>query len=88
MQPRDMFDIAAVARSHGTNYLVAELVDFEDEVRAALATAEGYRPRAVQAVLANLNIRTEFEDLRDGAHQVTIELLRQTLETACSPKGP
>jgi len=40
LQPRDMFDIACVARAYGDDYVIEALLTFKDKAAAALTVAE------------------------------------------------
>lgn len=74
LQPRDMFDIAAVQKVFGDDYLVNALSAFPQEVGRAKNVAEQMNPALAQGVLSNLTVREGFADLINTAQTSTIEL--------------
>ncbi|MEY8802219.1 nucleotidyl transferase AbiEii/AbiGii toxin family protein [Leisingera sp. XS_AS12] len=85
LQPRDMFDIAAVARSHGVDYLAEALNGFPDRVKDALRVAEGYTPEIVASILDGLNVHSDFEDIRATSQADTIKVLQAALSYSSAP---
>lgn len=77
-----MFDIAAVARCNGADYLAMPLSRFPDRVATAVQVAERYQPLLFWPVLARLNVRPAFEDLRETARDETENILRRALYLA------
>ena len=75
LQPRDMFDIAAVRKSHGDLYLIEALSELHREAEIALGVTKGINPDLAQGVLSGLTIREGFTDLIETAQASTIELL-------------
>lgn len=84
LQPRDMFDIAAVARAKSAEYLAQPLSGIPDRVETALGVAVTYSPQLLRPVLSGLNVKTDFEDLRKTAQDDTVEVLRMALDLASS----
>ncbi len=84
LQPRDMFDIAAVARVEGTEYLARPLSGLPDKVELALNVASAYPSQLLRPVLAGLNVKAGFEDLRETAQDETEEVLRMAQKLASS----
>lgn len=82
LQPRDMFDIAAVAHCKGVDYLARPLSRFPDKVKVALRVAEGYRPALLRPVLAGLNVKPDFADIVETAQGDTVTVLREAMEMA------
>lgn len=79
LQPRDMFDIAAVRQSHGDPYLIEALSEFQKEATLALDVAKGFNSELAQAVLSSLTVREGFTGLVGTAQASTIELLSKVL---------
>lgn len=75
-QPRDMFDLAAVARTSGKEYLIEALSDFSDKTALALSVTERYDTELVRKVLADLNVRPNFADLKQDAQAEAIAALK------------
>lgn len=74
LQPRDMFDIAAVQRAFGDDYVVKSLSACPKEVGLAKNVAEKMKPAVAQAVLSGLTVRRGFSDLTKTAQESAIEL--------------
>lgn len=75
LQPRDMFDIAAVALAMGTDYVVEACSRFTDACREALAVTEKMNPDLVDAVTSKLLVSEGFQILQGRAQNVTKEVL-------------
>ena len=75
LQPRDMFDIAAVQRVFGDDYVADVLSAFPKEVAQARNVAELMNPELARGVLSGLIVREKFADLTQTAHASVIELL-------------
>jgi len=75
LQPRDMFDIAAVALAMGTDYVVEACSKFPDACREALAVTEKMNPDLVDAVTSKLLVSQGFQILQSRAQKVTKEVL-------------
>lgn len=75
LQPRDMFDIAAVLQVYGEEYVINALSAFPKQVELAQGVAEKLSGELAQGVLASLRVRDKFSDLIVTAHQSTIEIL-------------
>lgn len=84
LQPRDMFDIAAVARAKGSEYLAWSLSGLPDRVKLALGLATAYPSELLQSVLSELNVKPGLEDLRETARDNTAKVLRMALNLASS----
>jgi hypothetical protein len=80
MQPRDMFDIACVARTHGLEYLSQALTPFRDRCEAALKVARQMNPQFAETIMARLLRHAGFSDIPLLAQAMTIKLL----ETICT----
>nr|WP_244428332.1 nucleotidyl transferase AbiEii/AbiGii toxin family protein [Sinorhizobium fredii] len=80
MQPRDMFDIACVLRTHGVEYLNEALAPFRDKCEAALKVARQMNPQFAETIMTKLLSRESFSDIPRVAQAMTIELL----ETICT----
>jgi len=75
LQPRDMFDLAAVARALGERYVREALAEFTEQAEAALTVARRFDPSLVRAVIADLNVMPGFADLRKSAQAEAISVL-------------
>lgn len=79
-QPRDMFDLAAVAERCGDDYVVSALQHCGAErCRAALATVEKAMPAAVETINAQLMVRDATRHLTGSAHAISRGLLQRTI---------
>lgn len=76
IQPRDMFDIAAVIVRRGPGELIDGLRRYERECDVALRATERFAPAAATAVMSKLMIRPGFETLPGTAQNTVIALLR------------
>lgn len=75
MQPRDMFDIACVVRTHGLKYLSDALTPFRDKCEGALKVARQMDPQFAETIMARLLHRDRFSDIPRVAQSMTIEFL-------------
>ncbi len=75
LQPRDMFDIAAVVESVGADYVVEACSGFPVACREALAVTERMNPELVDAVTGKLLVSEGFQILQGHAQRVTKEVL-------------
>ena len=75
LQPRDMFDIAAVAQAMGTAYVVEACSTFPDACREALRVTENMNPRLVDAVTEKLLVSEGFLGLQGRAQMIATEIL-------------
>ncbi|WP_235917223.1 nucleotidyl transferase AbiEii/AbiGii toxin family protein [Maritimibacter harenae] len=82
LQPRDMFDIAAVARVRGAEYLARPLSGMPDKVELALNVATAYRSQLLRPVLSGLNVKPGFEGLQETAREETVDVLRMAMNLA------
>lgn len=80
MQPRDMFDLAATARTLGEDYVVAALRGCGDQACvAALTAAQRFDAKAAEAVMQRLMIRDATQHLPAIAQNMTIGLLSRAV---------
>ena len=75
LQPRDMFDIAAVAQAMGTDYVVEACSKFPVACREALRVTENMNPRLVDAVTEKLLVSEGFLGLQGRAQMIATEIL-------------
>ena len=75
LQPRDMFDIAAVAQAIGADYVVEACSKFPDACREALRVTENMNPRLVDAVTEKLLVSEGFLGLQGRAQMIATEIL-------------
>jgi Nucleotidyl transferase AbiEii toxin, Type IV TA system len=75
-RPRDVFDVAAAARSHAEE-MKAALSRFRPDVEATLRHIKSLNPQFVEDALANLNIRPEFSELASKALPTAISFLEE-----------
>lgn len=79
-QPRDMFDLAAVAEHFGEAYVRAALEQCgRERCETALAMVQKANPDFVKSVIGQLMLRESTAHLIDEAQHVTEDLLRRTL---------
>eukprot|EP01012_Entosiphon_sulcatum_P048642 TRINITY_DN67145_c0_g1_i1.p1 TRINITY_DN67145_c0_g1~~TRINITY_DN67145_c0_g1_i1.p1 ORF type:complete len:226 (+),score=24.90 TRINITY_DN67145_c0_g1_i1:364-1041(+) len=76
LQPRDMFDIACVARCLGDRYVHDALAPFRENAMRALAVAKTMDAGFAKSVMQNLVHRPAFQNMPDDAQNITIELLQ------------
>lgn len=80
MQPRDMFDLAATARSRSSDYVVEALRGCGGAAcAAALTAAERFDANSARAVMDRLMLRESMRDLPATAQGMTAGLLRRAL---------
>ena len=80
LQPRDMFDIAAVSRARGEAYVIAALQECgRSPCQMALSAAERFDPDAAKSVISRLMHREAMRDLIPHSQAITIELLRSAV---------
>lgn len=80
MQPRDMFDLAAVAEYHGDDYVITALRECGIERCAkALTVVEAMKPEFAEKIISQLKYRTTHEHLISRAHPVVRKLLLSSL---------
>jgi hypothetical protein len=81
LQPRDMFDIAAVAEACGPDYLIAPLRSCGIEaLRKALNVTQGADPQFVSGVISALMLRETTSNLIERSQLTTATLLEQALK--------
>jgi len=82
-QPRDMFDLAAVAEHSGTDYVIAALRQCGlARCQTTLDMVEKTTPAAVEAINAQLMVRDTTRHLINRAQDISHDLLRRTIEQA------
>lgn len=80
LQPRDMFDIAAVSRTKGDAYVVAALRECgRGACETALSAAQRFDADAAKSVISRLMHRESTRDLIPHSQTITIELLRRAV---------
>ena len=82
LQPRDMFDIAAVTQAMGTDYVVEACSRFPDACREALAVTEKMNPALVDAITGKLLVSEGFQILQGNAQGVTKAVLVEAIARA------
>lgn len=83
LQPRDMFDLAAVAERCGADYVIGALRQCgPDRCRTALDTIEKARPVAVEAINAQLMMRDTTRHLVGTAQTISRDLLKRAFAEA------
>ena len=75
LQPRDMFDIAAVAQAMGTDYVVEACSRFPGACREALRVTENMSPKLVDSVTEKLLVFEGFFGLQGRAQIIAKEIL-------------
>lgn len=75
LQPRDMFDIAAVRQVCGDEYVIKALSAFPKKVVLAQGVAEKLSPDLAQGILSGLTVREDFSHVIKTAQTSTIEIL-------------
>jgi hypothetical protein len=81
LQPRDMFDVACVAKTLGDQYLRDALRPFANKAAGALAVAKAMNPSFATTVMQQLRYRPAFSEIPGNAQALTIRLL----ESVCGP---
>lgn len=79
LQPRDMFDIAAVAEALGADYVVEACSRFPVPCEEALRVTEKMSPRLVESVTTKLLVSEGFQALQTRAQASAKELLTAAL---------
>ena len=80
LQPRDMFDLAAIAEHHGDDYVVSALRECGHErCRKALEVVEKVNPKAVETVIGQLLYREKNSHLVAEAQSITHRILGASL---------
>lgn len=80
IQPRDIFDIAAVCRYSGEDELIKDLSQYEVPCQQALQVTRRMDPAFARSVISNLMIRLDFKDLVKEAQDTAIRFFERTLE--------
>ncbi len=75
MQPRDMFDIAATARSMGEGAVIQALAAFPAECEKAAQVAARMDPAFARSVMSALLAMKGFGDLPAQAQDITLRIL-------------
>jgi len=80
LQPRDMFDLAAIAEHHGDDYVVSALRECGHErCLRALDVVERVNPKAVEAVIGQLLYREKYGYLVADAQRIAHRILTASL---------
>ena len=79
IQPRDMFDIAAVVMLRGSDDLIGGLHRYKRECDIALQATERFVPALATSVMSKLMMRSGFEALPGSAQNTVIDLLRNVV---------
>lgn len=77
-KPRDIFDIAAAARSHRDEVVIA-LRDFPDQVQGTLVRLEKLNPDFVARTIGQLMILPAYQNLAGESLAVTKDLLQEVV---------
>ena len=87
LQPRDMFDIACIAKAYGDGYVIEALLPFKDKAAAALAVAEKMNAGLANTIMGKLQYREGYADVTKTAQATTISLLKAVCDhkPAASP---
>lgn len=80
LQPRDMFDLACVAKACGDGYVIQALSPFKDKVAAALSVAQRMDPRLASTVMGKLQSKAGYAEISKTAQAMTISLLREVCD--------
>jgi hypothetical protein len=92
LQPRDMFDIACVARACGDDYVIEALLPLKEKAAAALNVAENMDERFARNIMGKLQFRDGYGDIAESAQATTVSLLRSVCEhepsVSVSPSSP
>lgn len=79
-QPRDMFDLAAVAERCGRDYVIAALRECgANRCQTALETVEKVTPAAVESINAQLMVRDATRHLISIAQEMSRDLLQRAI---------
>lgn len=82
LQPRDMFDIAAVSAALGEDMLVQTLLPLADACLPALTVAQRMSPELAQSVMGKLMVRPDYAGLLESAQSITREILERVIAEA------
>ena len=82
LQPRDMFDIACVAKYFGNDYVIENLLPFKDKTKAALAVAEEMDGSFARTIMGKLLCREEYSEIAGQAQATTIALFKAVCGSA------
>lgn len=92
LQPRDMFDIACIAKAFGDRYVVRALLRFKNKAAAGLAVAEKMNACLAGTVMGKLQYREGYADISRTAQAKTISLLKAVCEyklpVSAAPSSP
>ncbi len=80
LQPRDMFDIACIAKACGDGYVIEALLPCKNKAAAALAVAERMDSRLASTVMGKLQSKVGYADISKTAQATTISLLREVCD--------
>lgn len=80
LQPRDMFDLACVAKACGDGYVIQALSPFKNKAAAALSVAQRMDPRLASAVMGKLQSKAGYAEISKTAQAMTISLLREVCD--------
>jgi hypothetical protein len=75
IEPRDMFDIACVAKHYGDEYIKEALSDIRPEAKVALEKAKGFTPTLASAVVGRLAVMPDFKDVQANAQPLAVKAL-------------
>ena len=87
LQPRDIFDLACVAKFYGDEYVIEILSPLKDKVGIALGVAERMEPDFAKGIIKQLQIRTEYQGILEIAHERTIAILKAACAHAPPPSN-
>lgn len=87
LQPRDIFDLACVAKFCGDEYVIEILSPLKDKVGIALGVAERMKPDFAKGIIEQLKIRRGYEGIPEIAHERTIALLKAAYEHEPNPSN-
>jgi hypothetical protein len=76
--PRDVFDIAAAAKTH-RHEIVQALAGYPEKVSATITALERANPEYMLSVIGDLQINLEFESLTETAIDCCLAILRSAL---------
>lgn len=80
LQPRDMFDLACVAKACGDGYVIQALSPFKNKAAAALSVAQRMDPRLASTVMGKLQSKAGYAEISKTAQAMTISLLREVCD--------
>lgn len=92
LQPRDMFDIASVARAYGDDYVIEALLPLKEKAALALNVAENMNEGFARNIMSKLQFRDGYGDIAENAQATTVSLLRSVCghepSASASPSSP